>query len=188
MRSFFASTFIILASSLCLAGTATALSVLQTPAKTVNPSEEPLLSHTSVHGGYLEKGALRQVTETIRVNRDNRRMLVDLSKGVEGEGNVFTSHIKALDVRYAILSAVGNSLLKATTPQEVQEASAIALAIIAIKTDLDAAVLATQMQIMNATRMSNGYTSACSGNRILTVEEKCEQPVISDQSMQPFMR
>src|SRR5690606_28390100 len=86
---------------------------------------------------YVAKPALSSLTMAIRENREFRRMFAELNKGAGRNETALSKYIRALDIRYAVLSAVGNSLVNATTPSEAEEASAIALAILAVKTDLD---------------------------------------------------
>jgi hypothetical protein len=175
MRAYLVGTFLTLAVSLGLAGHAGALSLLQ---KAEAPQVEnvangeapaPRLETPS----FLEKRSLPAITDAMRINREQRRMLADLTKESRGEGNAMTKYIRALDVRYAILSAVGDSLVKATTQEEVSEATAAADAVLAVHTDLDRAISTTQMAIIDAARLSNGYFGACDSHGQLADGTKC---------------
>ncbi|WP_222044717.1 hypothetical protein [Rhizobium laguerreae] len=123
--------------------------------------------------GYLEKRSLPAITDAMRINRDHRRMFADLTKETGGEENALTKYIKALDVRYAILAAIGDGLVRATTEAEVTEATAAAEAVLGVRTDLDRVIGATQMAIIDAARRSNGYFGACDSHGQLADGTKC---------------
>ncbi len=110
----------------------------------------------------------------IRENREFRRMFAELNKGAGRNETALSKYIRALDIRYAVLSAVGNSLVNATTPSEAEEASAIALAILGVKTDLDRAILQTQMAIVDSFRRSGQYFNACGQQGKLADGTKCD--------------
>jgi hypothetical protein len=109
---------------------------------------------------YLDKRTLPALTEAMRINREHRRMFSELT-APGNRSSAYTKFIRALDVRYALLSAVGESLLRATTREEIAEGNAAAEAILAIRTDLDRAVSATQMAIIDNARQANGYLGGC---------------------------
>ncbi|MCV9964387.1 hypothetical protein OIU34_21090 [Pararhizobium sp. BT-229] len=173
MRSFLVGTFIALAASVSLASNALALSVLQTSENAPQQQEAQSTTPSDNDHTYLDKTSLSAVTEAMRLNREHRRMFADLTKESGRNDNALTKYIKALDVRYAILSAVGDSLVKATTQDEVTEASAAANAVLDVRTELDRAVGATQMAIIDAARMTKGYFGACDSRGELADGTKC---------------
>jgi hypothetical protein len=175
MRAFLAGTFLTLAVSLVSAGSAAGLSLLQkaeTPQLEQEEAAEPTVSPQDAPV-YLEKRSLPAITDAMRINRDHRRMFADLTKDSRGEDNALTKYIKALDVRYEVLAALGDSLVKATTPEEVTEATAAAAAVLSVRTDLDRVIGTTQMAIIDAARSSNGYFGACDSRGQLADGTKC---------------
>lgn len=175
MRAFLVGSFLTLAVSLASTGNAGALSLLQqaeTPQLEREEAVEPTvpLQHPPV---YLEKRSLPAITDAMRINREHRRMFADLTKESRGEDNALTKYIKALDVRYAVMAAVGDSLVRATTPEEVTESTAAADAILSVRTDLDRVISTTQIAIIDAARLSHGYFGACDSRGQLADGTKC---------------
>ncbi len=185
MRSAFFGTLIILAASVSISGQAWALSVLHTNGKAGSQQEASTAAAPMDADRYIAKPSLSAVTEVMRLNREHRRMFADLTKGSGRSDNALTKYIKALDARYAILSAVGNSLVQATTEAEVAEASAIAEAVLGVRTDLDRAIGATQMAIIDAARMSKSYFGACDNRGELADGTKCVK-VKAEDGVQQF--
>ncbi|MDW9481892.1 hypothetical protein GOB57_24905 [Sinorhizobium meliloti] len=111
-------------------------------------------------------------------------MFADLTKGSGRSENALMKYIKALDVRYSIMAAVGDSLVKATTQTEVTEASALAEAVLAVRTDLDGAVGETQMAVIEAARRSKGYFGACDSHGELADGTKCVRVLSADGGQQ----
>nr|WP_250808578.1 hypothetical protein [Neorhizobium tomejilense] len=159
-----------------LASQASALSMLGTGAASAEEGHAapvPVTSESrSPAPAYLEKRMLVAVTEAMRINRDHRRMFSDLTGGGRRD-TALTKYVRALDVRYSILSTLGDSLLKATTPDEAAEANAAAEAILAIRTDLDRAISVTQMAIIDSARLSKSYFGACNAKGELVDGTKC---------------
>lgn len=186
MRSFLVGTFIAIAASVSVSSNALALSVLQTNAQ--QRQDAPSTTPSANDDTYLDKTSLSAVTEAMRLNREHRRMFADLTKESGRNENALTKYIKALDVRYAILSAVGDSLVKATTQDEVTEASAAANAVLGVRTELDRAVGATQMAIIDAARMAKVYFGACDSHGELADGTKCVRVKSADKAgdSQPF--
>lgn len=180
MRSAFFGTFIILATSVSLSGQAWALSVLRANDKARAQQEVSAAAAPTEAENYIAKTSLSDVTEAMRLNREHRRMFADLTKGSGRSDNALTKYIKALDARYAILAAVGDSLVKATTEAEVTEASAVAEAVLGVRTDLDRAIGTTQMAIIDAARMSKSYFGACDSRGELADGTKCVKVRMED--------
>ncbi|MCS4088691.1 hypothetical protein [Rhizobium sp. BK176] len=175
MRAFLVGTFLTLAISFGSTDQAGALSLLQT-AETPRVDHEDALEPAAMPQEtpfFLEKRSLPAITDAMRINREHRRMFADLTKESRGEDNPLTKYIMALDVRYAILSAVGDGLVRATTPEEVTEATAAADAVLAVRTDLDRVIGTTQMAIIDAARASKGYFGACDSRGQLADGTKC---------------
>ena len=183
MRSLIRSTIIMTSLLLSSSPHAGALSMLQTdenseshagtPATAQAEPETAVPAIEATQSAYLEKPALRDVTEAIRQNRQHRRMFADLTKGSGRAQTALTKYIRALDVRFAILSAVGNGLVKATTEAEIDESEAVARAVLSIRTDLDRAIDATQMAVIDSARTSGGYFGACDNRGELADGTKC---------------
>jgi hypothetical protein len=175
MRAFLVGTFLTFAISFGSTGQVGALSLLQTaetPQVAQEEAAEPTVSPQETPA-YLEKRSLPAITDAMRINREHRRMFADLTKESRGEDNALTKYIKALDVRYAILAAVGDGLVRARTHEEVTEATAAADAVLSVRTDLDRVISSTQMAIIDAARVSKGYFGACDSRGQLADGTKC---------------
>jgi hypothetical protein len=184
MRQAFYGTLIILATTVSISAPAWALSVLQGNEGTP-PHQATTVVETPNNGdSYIDKPSLSAVTEAMRLNREHRRMFADLTKGSGRIDNALTKYIKALDARYAILASVGDSLVKATTEAEVIEASAIAIAVLGVRTDLDRAIGATQMAIIDAARLEKSYFGACNAHGVLADGTKCVKVTDGDGTQQ----
>jgi hypothetical protein len=177
MRALLACTFIAFAASISIGGPASALSVLQTeekqaPQAQVSPAPDDRAELEQI-ASYLEKPSLTDITEALRQNREHRQMFVGLAKRDTKAESVLTKYIKALDVRFAILSAVGDSLLKATTQEEVTEATLAAQTLLGVRSELDRAIGATQMAIIDAARPSDVSVRGCANNTEAAEGAKC---------------
>lgn len=148
MRSSFVAAAITAATVLTLSDPVRALSFIGTQEPPAQA--EPIETHRTTpltQDTFVTKNSLPALTEAMLRNRQSRDMLMSLiARETDTEDHRDT--VKALDTRFAILSAVGDRLVKATTTDEVAEASAAAQALLALRTELDRKVSDTQQYLI----------------------------------------